>query len=136
VDGWKRPEKTIPRWILERASPMQMLSLLKGLMDSDGSSRSFSKRSKNHVNGQYWTSDRALGDKLQEMLALCGFRSSISVHKIVDGKEQLCVSFSNPATTDVTRSSCVGPGPMVHTWRPLTTLGTVIARRNGRTFIG
>jgi hypothetical protein len=78
---------------------------------------------------------RALSDELQEMLALCGFRSTISVHKIVDDKEQLCVSFSNPATTDVTRSSCVGPGPTVNTWRPLTALGTVIARRNGRTFI-
>jgi hypothetical protein len=136
VDGWKRPEKTIPRWVLQRASPSQMLRLLEGLMASDGTSRSASKRSKNHVNGQYWTSCRALADGLQEMLALCGFRSAISVKKVVDGEEQLCVSFVNPATTDVTRSSCVKSGPKgVPLWYPSSHFGNVIARRNGRTFI-
>jgi ATP-dependent DNA helicase DinG len=135
VDGWKRPVCTIPRWVLERASPSQMLKLLEGLMASDGSSRSPSKRSKDHVNGQYWTSNRALADKLQEMLALCGFRSTISVHRAAKGKEELCVGFLNPATTDVTRSSCVRPGPKVPVWCPSTRLGTVIVRRNGMTFI-
>jgi len=135
VDGWKHPEKTIPRWVLQRASPTQMLRLLEGLMDSDGSSKSSSKRSKSHVNGQYWTSSRELANTVQEMLVLCGFRSAISVKDVVDGKEQLYVGFVNPATTDVTRSRCVKPGPRVPVWCPSTALGTVIARRGGRTFI-
>ena len=135
VEGWKRPEKTIPRWVLERASPMQMLKLLEGLMDSDGSSKSFSKRSKDHVNGQYWTSSRALADRLQEMLVLCGFRSTIAVKDVVDGKEQLYVGFVSTATTDVTRSDCVKPGPTARVWCPSTALGTVVARRGGKTFI-
>ena len=112
-----------------------MLRLLEGLMAADGSSRSHSKRSRNHINGQYGTSERTIADRLQEMLALCGFRSVISVHSVVKGREQLCVGFVNPATTDVTRASCVKPGPRVPVWCPSTELGTVIARRNGMTFI-
>jgi hypothetical protein len=69
------------------------------------------------------------------MLVLCGFRSTIAVKDIVDGKEQLCVGFVNPATTDVTRSDCVKPGPTARVWCPSTALGTVVARRGGRTFI-
>lgn len=135
VQGWKAIEKAIPAWVLRRASPTQMLSLLKGLLESDGSGMRMSKRSRNHTNGCYWTGERALADRLQAMLSLCGFRSAIKVHKVRHGKDQLCVLLSNPATSDVTKNVCVKPGPKSLVWCPSTELGTVLCRRNGRTFI-
>lgn len=137
VDGWKNPEKRIPRWALENADPSRLLSLLEGMMESDGSSRGPSRRSPLHTNGSYWTSDRILADQLQELLVLCGFRSSITVHRSANDlrKEQLCVNFVNPATSDVTRAANISPGPVTKVWCPTTELGSVIVRRNCKTFI-
>lgn len=137
VDGWKTPEKRIPRWFLNKARPTLMLKMLQGMMDADGSDRLPSKRSPKHINGVYWTSDRILADRLQEMLCLCGFRSSITVHRRTGEhrKEQLCVAFVNPATSDVVKTTAVRPGPTVPVWCPSTELGSVIARRNGKAFI-
>ena len=137
VDGWKDVEKRIPRWVLNRATPSEMLHLLTGMMAADGSTTSTSKRSPTHVNGTYWTSDRVLADQLQELLAICGYRSSITLHRPAGprSKDQWCVLFNNPATSDVDRKASVRPGPTTRVWCPSTELGSVIARRHGKTFV-
>jgi hypothetical protein len=71
------------------------------------------------------------------MLSLCGFRSSITTHRRsgTSGKEQLCILFSHPATSDVVRSSSIHQGPVTRVWCPTTELVSVVVRRNGKVFL-
>ena len=126
VDGWKDVEKTIPRWVLQRASTSQMRALLEGLMVGDGTIRK--------GGGTYFTSSLEIADHLQELLVLSGYKSTL---KLRSGRQQYEIGYCTKGFTDGVRKINVRPdvGRLERTWCVNTDLGTVIARRGGKTFI-
>ena len=124
VDGWKDVERAIPRWVLQRASCNQMVSLLEGMMRGDGSWFKLGSC------GAYYTSELSLANSTQELLALIGFRSSL-----VQRDGQYEVGFACSGFVDCPKETVVSDGPVEKSWCPTTELGTVLVRRNGKTFI-
>ena len=122
VDGWKNPEKNIPRWVLKSASRQQLLWLFDGLMDGDGTW--------NGSSGCYYTKDLDLANRFQELLVLCGMRSRIyhtgSLYNI-----QVC----DTPWVDCVKETSVLLGPVTKVWCLSTEVGSVVVRRGGSTFI-
>ena len=125
VDGWKDVERTIPRWVIERASANQMEALIEGLMEGDGT---WNRRGTGA--GVYFTASVQLADRLQEVLALSGYKSSLSTRR-----GQYEVSFCAKCFTDCVKKTVVKRAKEAKTWCVTTELGTVVARRGGKTFI-
>lgn len=123
-DGWKSVDKTIPRWVLQRASRNQMIMLLHGLMAGDGTWKDRSR------NGDYYTSDKGLVDGLQELTALTGFRSTVRQRR---GRYE--VSFCARAMVDCPRNTVVQSADPAPAWCVTTELGNILVRRNGTTFL-
>lgn len=121
VDGWKTPDKAIPRWCFERASAQQLKSLFDGLIDSDGSRK---KRS-----GTFYSKCERLIDAAQELAVLIGFRTTIRTRS-----GQFELDFCEKGTVNVLKSD-IKPAGTAEVWCPSTELGTFIARRNGSTFL-
>ena len=122
VDGWKNPEKTIPRWCIQKASATQLLALLDGLMAGDGSWVT-------EKSGCYYSSNQVLIDRVQEITAITGYRSHVRHRR---GQHE--IQISKIGTVDVPKAN-VQNYKCVPVWCPTTALGTVVARRNGHTFI-
>lgn len=125
VDGWKDVERTIPRWVIQRATVAEMRMLLDGMMISDGTWR---------IPGQcgsYFTSEVEIANHLQELLVLSGFRSSIDARR----PGQLTVSFTENGLVDCVADECVTAAEPQASWCVNTTAGTVVMRRAGKTFI-
>ena len=123
VAGWKDvSEKDIPRWCLQRFSRNQLLVLLDGLVAGDGTPRA--------NGGGFFTSILESANRFQEICALVGYRS-----QLISRRGQYEVHYTKQGSVNIDREASVSEAQEGQTWCVNTELGSVIARRNGKTFL-
>ena len=128
VDGWKEPERRIPLWVLERASRTEILCLIRGLMLGDGN---LAYITESRDSGVYYTKEADDAGRFQALCALVGYRSSVT--RRPDG--QHCIAFTHRGDVELIRDSSVKSGASAPVWSAVTEHGSLLVRRNGRTFI-
>ncbi|WP_343956463.1 helicase C-terminal domain-containing protein [Yaniella flava] len=126
VWNWLDAEKVIPRWIINTASRPNLLALFRGLMLGDGTYSWF----REGKSGTFYTGTKLNADRFQEICALVGYRSNI----VNRSETQWEVRFAARGSVNTTRKDIAEHG-IGKTWCVNTELGSVVARRNGRTFI-
>ena len=123
VQGWKDiPTKDIPRWCLTQLSRNQLIVLLDGLVAGDGTPR--------EKGGGFFTSFLESANRFQEICALVGYRS-----QLISRRNQYEVHYTKVGSVNLNRKDSVSESEFGETWCVNTELGSVIARRDGKTFI-
>ena len=122
-------EKIIPRWCLEKGSKSQLIKLIHGLVDSDGSWKKTNGKYNKNVGG-FYNKNKIIIDAFQELCVLTGYRSLIR-----NRRNQYEVSFCCPSMIDCTKNNDVKDGGMSKVWCVKTNHGNVIMRRNGKPFL-
>jgi len=130
--------KTIPRWVYS-LDPVLMLKLAESLIKGDGS--------RDIDAGCYYTSSPQLADDFQELLFLCGYRTSVYMRPVgrggsIDGRKvtskhpQYCINFTKNHSGSIVPSKHVKVNSFSgNVWCVSNDNGTLVTRRGGKVAI-